>query len=231
MQKLLPTLLLLLCLAFTFNNTANARNQHTAKLSTRIAQALGFKSTQHRPLTQLLLTSIFACQLLSCSHPVLYDIGILNITSKKAADITSTTLLNAQRDFKQATEGTELIRQHVYAYKPSEFGHTALLAKVVRTKDRALILQGYTDKYDITLGHENIAGYLIDDHPNVGRHVTIPSEEAGIWHYNGTVFAVYSNDIHAVKITSKTSVTDEQQELNNKKDEPHIRLIHANQLD
>ena len=231
MPKLLPTLLLLLCLAFTLNNSATARNQQTHKIGHRLSQALGFKSTNPRSLTQLLLTGILTCQLFACSSPILYDIGILTISSKEAADITSTTLLKAQHDFDQDTEGTKLIRQHVYVHKPAEFGHTILLAKVVQEKNGLLVIHGYNDKFDITLSHDDIAGYLVDGHPNVGRHTTIPSEEVGFLHYNGTVFAVYSNNIHAVKITSKTSVAGEQQELHKKKDAPHIRLIHENQLD
>ena len=231
MQKLLPTLLLWLCLAFTFNHSATARSQQTNTISNRLTQALGFKTTNHPPLTQLLLTGILTCQLLACNIPTLYDTGILRITSQQAADITSTTLLKAQRDFNQDIEGTELIHQHVYAHKPAEFGHTILLAKVVQEKDDLLVLHSYSDKYDITLSREDITGYLVDDHPNVGRHITLPSEEAGILHYNGTVFAVYSNGIHAIKITSKTSIAGTQQELHNKTDAPHIRLVYANQID
>ena len=229
MKKLIPTLLLALTL--TFSNLQAQGNQGK-RIATRIAQALGFKTDSPRVM---LLTTALACTTLlsSCSgvKPSLYKIGVLNPSSAMQAKTIADAVLAAQPNLdKQPTSELQIMLQHAYLHKPTGSGYKAMLVKIVREKDSVITVQGYADQYELTTDREAIAGYLFDNHPNVGRIVKLTSDAVGISHLNGMVFAVYTNGIHAIKITSKTTLEGEQEELHTKDDAPHIRFAYESQL-
>ena len=244
MRKAIPVLF---CTALVFSEglasgKGLAGQTHSSKgkrLTFRIAQILGFKTADY-PLPrkkvakglQTLMTAAVACTMLACGavKPHLYSIGLLNLSSAMQAQITTTAVLAAQRDFDHEDNGTAIIHNHVYAVRSIEHEHKTILAEVVKTGDGTITLQVYADEYELTIDPSMIEGYLIDDHPNVGRVVKLTSDAVGISHLNGDVFAVYNNGIHAINITSKTSLNGEREELHEKDDAPHIRFAYESQL-
>ena len=228
MRKLASTLLICLALIFSY---PQAQGNQGKRLTTRLAQALGFKIDN--PRVMLLTTALVCTTLLSCSgiKPSLYNIGLLTPSSAMQAETIAEAVLTAQRNFKtESTSELQTIRQHAYIHKPTGFGYKTMLVEIVKEENNVLTVHGYADKFDLTIHSDSVKGYLIDDHPNVGRVVKLVSEAVGIARINGVVFAVYSNGIHAIKITSKTTLEGEQEELDSKKDTPHIRLIYEYQL-
>ncbi len=222
-------LTLLLCITLAFNST-NALHAQGNK-GNRIAKVLGIKESSYTLFQQLLLTTVFACTTFSCGtvKPHLYTIGILNPSSAMQAETVADEMLAIQRDFDSEVEDDQqVIRNHVYVVKPIE--HKIILAEVVKEADRTINIQGYADKYELTIDPEAIEGYLIDDHPNVGRVVKLTSNAVGISHLNGIVFAVYNNGIHAIKITGKTDLDGKQEKLHEKDDAPHVRYAYEYQL-
>ena len=216
MRNFILTLLLCITLAFNSTNALHAQGNKGNRIATRI---------------QLLLTTVFACTTFSCGtvKPHLYTIGILNPSSAMQAETVADEMLAIQRDFDSEVEDDQqVIRNHVYVVKPIE--HKIILAEVIKEADRTINIQGYADKYELTIDPEAIEGYLIDDHPNVGRVVKLTSNAVGISHLNGIVFAVYNNGIHAIKITGKTELDGKQEKLHEKDDAPHVRYAYEYQL-
>lgn len=209
------------------------------RLVLRLAQILGFK-TASRPLRHkqaskglpTLLTTAVACTLFSCGaiKPHLYTTGLLNPSSAMQARTITTAVLAAQRDFDHEDKGTAIIDNHVYTVRSIEHEHKTILAEVIKAGDGTITLQVYADKYELTIDPSMIEGYLIDDHPHVGRVVKLTSDAVGISHLNGNVFAVYDNGIHAINITSKTDLDGQREELHAKDDAPHIRFAYEDQL-
>ncbi len=237
MKKIIPALF---CIAFVFSTTtASARGK---RLVTRITQAIGFKVGSHplrsktgtRTATrmQTLLTGALACAMFSCAavkpHDVLYTLGVLNPSSAMQAETIADAVLAARRDFDHEGEGTTIIHNHVYAIKSVE--PKVILAEVVKDGNGVLTLRRYTDKYEMTVISDAVEGYLLDDHPHIGRIVELTSDAVGISHLNGAVFAVYTNGIHAIKIFSKTDLDGKQEALHRKDDAPHVRFAYEHQL-
>ena len=226
MKNFILTLLLCITLAFSSTNALHAQGNK----GNRIAKVLGFKESSYSLFQQLMLTTV-VCITFSCGtvKPHLYTIGILNPSSAMQADTVADEVLAIQRDFDSEVEDDQqVIRNHVYVVKPIE--HKIILAEVIKEADRTITIQGYADKYELTIDPKAIEGYLIDDHPNVGRVVKLTSNAVGISHLNGIVFAVYNNGIHAIKVTSKTDLDGKQEKLHGKDDTPHIRYAYEYQL-
>lgn len=237
----------LLCTALVFSGmlasgtglAGQAHGNKGKRLALRIAQILDFKTAsyplQHKKIAKglpTLLTTAVACTLLACGavKPHLYSIGLLNPSSAMQAQTITTAVLAAQRDFDHEDKGTAIIHNHVYTVRSIEHEHKTILAEVIKAGDGTITLQVYADKYELTIDPSMIEGYLIDDHPNVGRVVKLTSDAVGISHLNGDVFAVYTNGIHAINITSKTDLNGEREELHGKDDAPHIRFAYEDQL-
>lgn len=245
--KMRRAISVLFCTALVFSEglasgkglAGQAHGNKGKRLALRIAQIFGFKTAsyplQHKKTAkglQTLMTAAVACTMFACGavKPHLYSIGLLNPSSAMQAQATITAVLAAQRDFDHEDRGTAIIHNHVYAVRSIEHGHKTILAEVVKAEDGTMTLQVYADKYELTTDPSTIEGYLIDDHPNVGRVVKLTSEAVGISHLNGNVFAVYNNGIHAINITSKTDLNGEREELHEKDDVPHIRFAYEHQL-
>ena len=224
--------ILLLILACITIDVAQARSDKGKRIATRIAQALNFKADIYALPKQLLVTTALACTMLACGSmkPALYNIGLLEANSAMRAETTVAKVLAAQRNFDSDGTGTVLIRNHIYVHKPTEFGHKTVLASIVKAEAQLLTIQIYPDKFKLTINPDSVKAYLIDDHPNVGREISIPSEQVGISHFNGTVFGVYSNGMHAINLTSKIALDGTQIELHGKDDAPHIRYAYEHQL-
>lgn len=233
------TLILLLALTLTSMQAQGNKGNKGNRLTTRIAQVLGFQPKQ------LVITTTFAvltCTMLSCGtiKPHLYDIGLLNPSSAMQAKTIAEAVLVAQRGFvlelesgkedAKATDRLQVMHNHAYLLKPMGFGYEPMLVEIIKENDSLVTVKGYASKYKLTISPETVKGYLIDNHPNVGRVVKLTSDAVGITHFNGMVFAVYSNGIHAIKITSKTTLDGEQEELHSKDDAPHIRFAYEDQL-
>lgn len=239
------TLTLLLTLTLT---SMQAQGNKGNRLTTRIAQVLGFQPKQLMITTTL---AVLTCTMLSCGtiKPHLYDIGLLNPSSAMQAKTIAEAVLVAQRGFvlelesgkelaklengkedAKATDRLQVMHNHAYLLKPMKFGYEPMLVEIIKENDRLVTVKGYANKYKLTVSPETVKGYLIDNHPNVGRVVKLTSDAVGITHFNGMVFAVYNNGIHAIKITSKTTLDGEQEELHGKDDAPHIRFAYEDQL-
>ncbi len=227
-NKITPALLLYAVLALHGTETARAHSCTNKRIIARVIQAGGFKTAGYPLLQQLLLTTAFACTTLSCAvvKPALYEIGLFNPSSAMQAEAISTAVLTAQREFTATEEENEppIVRQHVYILKPVAFGYQPMLAEVVTVEKHSVTVRGYGHRYERTAAPDDVAGYLIDDHPDVGQEVTLPSEMAGFTHYDGTVIAVYTNGIQAVKITHKTNLFGAREELYSEDDAPYIRF-------
>ena len=224
----MKTLTLLLVLIFTHAIPAQGGGKGN-RLTTRIAQALGFKTGHSLSLPkQLFLTSALACTMLACGSikPALYDIGLLNPNSAMRAETISTSLHAAQRDFDSDGTGTTIIPQHVYVHRNTGMGYEGVLAEVIETEEDNLTIQIYDNKYELTIAPEDVKAYLIDDHPSVGRKVKLPTHAVGFSHFNGTVIAVYNNDMLVIKVTSKTDLDGKDEKLHKKDDAPHIRFAY-----
>ena len=227
-KKFIP--ILLLALAFNSIDVAQARGNKGNRLVTRLSQALGFSLRSEKVGTsmQLLLTTALACTMLACGSikPILYNTGVLNPSSAMRAEVIADAVLTAQRDFDHHEKGEKIIRNHVYAHKPTDFAYKIVLAEVLKDGEHSLTLQVYADKYELTTSPDAIKGYLIDDHPRVGSRIKLSTEVVGFSHLNGIVIAVYDDGMLAVKITSKTDFDGQQEELHSKKDAPHIRFAY-----
>ena len=227
MKQLVPTLLLCITLAFSSSTPAQGNKGH--RIAARMAKVLGFKTAGSSLPQQLLLATVLACTTFACGtvKPHLYTIGILNPSSAMRAEVIAEAVLTAQRDFDTQAEGTSIISRHVYAIKPGDY--EIILAEVVRSQGKQITLQRYANKYELTISSNSIAGYLVDDHPKVGDVVKLPTDTVGYSHLLGSIFAVYSNGVYAIKITSKADFDGQQEELHGKDDAPHIRFAYESQ--
>lgn len=78
-----------------------------------------------------------------------------------------------------------------------------IVGKIIEQQDNAIHIQLYHQKRLVVVEQREIVGQLIDNHQDVGLGLTWPSEEVGIKHLVGQVFAVYDSNIYAIIISHK----------------------------
>lgn len=170
---------------------------------------------------QTFLTAVvFSCSILSCGVPDLY---LFRERPERKAERVVDALAEAQLSI--AGSG-DIVTTHVHVVPL--YGGRELLAEVVSSRDDMLTVRGYAAHDDWNVLSEEPIGYLIDDHPYVGREVRLHSDQAGISYLRGRIISVYTDGFLAVFVRDKVGFDGKVEKL--ERSFPHrIVLMHEAQ--
>ena len=220
MQRQVVTLLLVVLVGGSWAQLqARGKRDIGARIAAKVLQP---KLRDYALPQKLLLTTVLACSTLACS--TLYNLGVMEHSAADKAAITAAAVLDAQQ-FETGEGDAQLLSDHVY-FPSSDPLKGAQLGKIVGVENRRFIVQRYAERHELTIMPSMIEGYLIDEHPYVGRTVRLVSDEVGFDYLRGEVFAVYSNGVYAVRIIDKVDFDGNPAALG-KKFEDHIHLLPA----
>lgn len=169
------------------------------------------------------MTTLLSCSMLSCGTVNLYTLGIMERSGKTKAEMTTNALRAAQLQETGAGDA-QLLHQHVYVNRFDPLKDDVLAEVVAEKSDLLVIVKRYAERHSMTIHNKEITGFLIDDHPYVGQNIRLSTEEVGISHLIGEVFAVYSNGMCALKIVAKIDFEGQSDKLG-KQFEDHLRLL------
>ena len=162
-------------------------------------------------------TFLLAGTLLICSAcGPLSDSSFMHRQRLGDARRTATMVLDLQQTNKSLAE-------HVLA---QDHNGRYVIGEIIGREDGDRIhIRPYNQKRLVTVGQQEILGQLIDNHRHVGLEITLPSEEVGIEHFVGQIFAVYDSDIYAIKISHKLDFSGSNHKLEYE-DGNVLRFIH-----
>ena len=136
------------------------------------------------------------------------------------AQRTATMVLDLQKTDNDLTEDV-LAQDHNGRY---------VIGEIIGREDGDRIhIRPYNQKRLVTVGQQEILGQLVDNHRHVGLEITLPSEEVGIEHFVGQIFAVYDTNIYAIKISHKLDFSGSNHKLEYE-DGNVLRFIHYRNL-
>lgn len=151
-----------------------------------------------------LVVAFISCISSSCG---VHNLGLFGEGPARQAE----RLADAMAEVQFSIDGSgDIVTSHVHVIRSDG---RSLIAEVLSGEEDMLTVRDYTTHDSLDIHREELSGYLIDDHPHVGREVRLPSDQVGIHYLRGKVVSVYTDHFHTVFIRDKVGYDGEVEKL------------------